>query len=230
MTPLTNGRPRAVAPARLPALGAVAGPALFTLAWLVLGQVSSGYTLYDHEFTTYSPISQPVSGLGMGSTAALMNTAFVVTGLMLIAGVVGIVGTVPALGTTAGVLLGLTGLGQVMDGIFNLEAMLPHSIGFLLALGTPVVSFLVVGSYLRRDPGWRRFGGWLRLGSPVALLLLILFFATFQPTAEGAEQGVAGLIQRIGILHVHGWFVALGWLAYRPRPSIPASRPRDRAQ
>ncbi|MFD2354770.1 hypothetical protein ACFSTC_44170 [Nonomuraea ferruginea] len=67
--------------------GAVAGPALFALSWVVLGLVSPGYTLFGHRFTGYSPISQPVSGLGMGVTGPFMNAAFVVTGLMLIAGV-----------------------------------------------------------------------------------------------------------------------------------------------
>lgn len=33
---------------------------------------------------------------------------------------------------------------------------------------------------------------------------------TFQPIAEGAEQGVAGLVQRVDIVEVHAWFVAMG--------------------
>jgi hypothetical protein len=52
---------------------------------------------------------------------------------------------------------------------------------------------------------------------PLALLLLVAFFAAFQPTADGAEHGVAGLIQRAGAIHVHAWFIAMGWLAYRRR-------------
>jgi hypothetical protein len=55
--------------ARLAALGAVAGPTLFTLAWLVLGFLSPGYTIYGTRIAPYSPISQPVSGLGMGVAA-----------------------------------------------------------------------------------------------------------------------------------------------------------------
>src|SRR6266508_1466598 len=132
------------------ALGAVLGPALFTLAWLVLGFVSTGYTLFDHRFTDYSPISQPISGLGIGSTAPYMNTAFVVTGLMLIAGVIGVFRTIqppvrPTLRRAALALLCCTGVGQVVCGIFTLEAFLPHTLGFVLALGTPIVSFLVAG-------------------------------------------------------------------------------------
>jgi len=209
------------------ALGAVVGPVLFNLTWLVLGFVSPGYTLFDHRFTDYSPISQPVSGLGMGATAPYMNGAFIVTGLVLIVGVIGVFQTTravdptpggrPAARRTAMVLLACTGVGQVIDGIFDLEAVMPHFVGFALALGTPVLGFLVAGHYLRAIPRWRRFGTWLLLGSPLTAVLLALFFLTFQPTADGAEHGVAGLVQRIGIIQVHAWFVALGWRAHRLR-------------
>jgi hypothetical protein len=47
------------------------------------------------------------------------------------------------------------------------------------------------------------------------LLLLILYFVTFTPTADGAEHGIAGLVQRIGVVEMHIWFVAMGWLAWR---------------
>lgn len=214
---------RTASAARRLALGAVVGPVLFTLAWLVLGFVSTGYTLFDHRFTDYSPISQPISGLGMGATAPYMNAAFVITGLILIAGVVGVFRTATAahgstLRRTALVLLACTGAGQVVCGIFNVEAVMPHMLGFILALGTPVVAFPLAGRYLRRIPGWRRFGTLLLLlGGPLTLALLVAFFMTFQPTADGAEHGIAGLVQRAGVVEVHAWLVAMGWLAYRRR-------------
>jgi hypothetical membrane protein len=209
--------------ARVLALGAVAGPVLFTLTWLILGFVSPGYTLFDHRFTDYSPISQPVSGLGMGTTAPYMNTAFVVTGVLLIAGVVGAFRTFPADRPTlrrwsVGLLAG-TGVGQIMVGVFDLEVVMLHSLGFFLAIGTAIVGFLVAGRYLRGIPGWRRLGTGLLFGSPLTLALLIGFFATFQPTAEGAEHGIAGLVQRLLMLQVHAWFVAIGWRAYRRDPA-----------
>lgn len=215
--------PRPVRAVRRLALCAVIGPVLFTVVWFVLGFVSDGYTLFGHRFTDYSPISQPISGLGMGATAPYMNTAFVVTGLLLIAGVIGVFRTAsaddmegrPVLRRTAMVMLACTGAGQVVCGIFDLAAVMTHMLGFILALGTPVIGFLVAGLYLRHLPGWRRFGTWLLLGGPLTLILLAAFFMTFQPTADGAEHGVAGLVQRAGVVEVHAWFVAMGWLAYR---------------
>lgn len=206
--------------ARRLALGAVVGPALFTLAWLVLGFLSPGYTLFGNLIAPYSPISQPISGLGLGPTGMFMNAAFVLSGLVLLAGVAGIFQTVrpsgcrPA-GRTWAALLALSPLGLVVAGVFTLEAVLPHLLGFLLATGTPVVSFLATGAFLRGIPGWRRFGTWLLLGSPLTLVLLVGFFLTFDPAAAGANMGMAGLVQRVLALEVHAWFMAMGWLAYR---------------
>lgn len=220
----------ALSPARWLALGAVIGPVLFFAAWAILGFVNQGYTLYGHQFNHYSVISQPVSGLGMGATAPLMNAAFIVGGLLVAVGAAGILATTATAGRptarwTCAILLGLSGVGQAIDGIFNLEMTVPHSIGFLLALGTPIVSFPVTAAYLRRIPRWRRFGSWLRWGAPVTLVLLVAFFLTFEPTADGAEHGVAGLVQRAGIIEVHAWFVAMGWLAFRGDHTAGTVRP-----
>jgi hypothetical protein len=46
-TPTVHDRASGIAqPARWLALGAVAGPVLFTVAWLILGVLSPGYTLF----------------------------------------------------------------------------------------------------------------------------------------------------------------------------------------
>ena len=205
--------------ARWLTLGAVAGPILFTLAWLVLGFVSPGFTIFGTLVEPYSPISQPISGLGLGITAPYMNAAFVLGGLLIMAGAVGIFQSIPEISPVArwsgAALLALSGLGMVMAGIFILESFLPHMVGVLLGLGTPVLSFLVAGLLLRRIPRWRRFGSWLLLGSPLTLVLLVLSFATFDPVASGAGLGIAGLTQRILVVVVHAWIASLGWLALR---------------
>jgi hypothetical protein len=222
-TDLSSAKPAALAApqsARWLALGAVAGPVLFTLAWFVFGFLSPGYRLFGTLIAPYSPISQPISGLGLGPTGPFMNAAFVLGGLMLLAGVIGVFQTMAASGRPAArwacaALLALSPLGMVVAGIFTLEAVFAHLIGFLLAVATPVVSFLAAGWFLRGIPRWRRFGNWLLLGSPLTLVLVVLFFLTFDPAAAGAGVGVAGLTQRILSVEVHAWFVAMGWLAFR---------------
>ena len=203
------------------ALGAVAGPVLFTLAWVVLGFLSPGYTAWGTRIAPYSPISQGISGLGLGITAPFMNTAFVFSGLLILAGVVSIFQGIREMGALARwsctVLLALSPLGMAVDGIFTLESFLPHMVGFLLAAASPVLSFVDVGLLLRRIPRWRWLGSWLLLGSPMTLVLLVLYFLTFSPTVAGTQTGVAGLTERILVVEVLAWFVAMGWLAFRRR-------------
>jgi len=200
-------------------LGAVAGPLLFTLAWIVLGFLSPGYTAWGTRIAPYSPISQPISGLGLGPTAPFMNAAFVLSGLLTLVGVVGIFQGIKEIGTLARwictVLLVLSPLGMVVDGFFTLESILPHMAGFLLGSGTPVLSFVVCGLFLRHVKIFRRFGIWLLLGSPLTLALTVLYFMTFSPTVAGIQTGVAGLTERILVVEVFAWFVAMGWLAFR---------------
>lgn len=205
--------------ARWLALGAVAGPILFTLAWLVLGFLSPGYTAWGTRIAPYSPISQPISGLGLGITAPFMNTAFVLSGLLILAGVVGIFQSIREMGAVArwscAVLLALLPLGMAMDGIFTLESGFLHFVGFGLGVVSPVLGFVVTGLVLRRVPSFRRFGYWLLLGSPLTLALVVLYFMTFSPTVAGTQTGVAGLTERILIVEVLAWYMALGWLAFR---------------
>src|SRR6266542_4736936 len=111
--------------ARLMALGAVAGPILFTVAWLVLGFLSPGFTIFGTRIAPYSPLSAGISGLGLGPTAPFMNAAFVLCGLLIAAGAVGIFHGIREMGPVARwsctALLALSGVGAVMDGIFTLE-------------------------------------------------------------------------------------------------------------
>jgi len=204
---------------RRAALCAAVGPVLFTLTWVILGLISPGFTLFGTVFEPYSPMSHPISGLGLGPTASFMNAAFVLMGLLLIIGVVGIFQGIGELSARARwsciLLLALSGVGAVLDGIFTLESFLLHFVGFGLGCVTPIVSFLVTGLVLRQVPRWRRLGSWLLVASPTTLMLLVLSFMTFDQADAMAGRGVAGLTERALIVEIHLWFVALGWQAFR---------------
>jgi hypothetical protein len=212
----TRSRGRTAISRRL-ALCAVAGPVLFTLGWFVLGFISPGYTMWGARIAPYSIISQPLSGLGLGTTGPMMNATFILSGLLMVAGAVGVFSSIPELGPTARwigtVLLALPGLGAVIDGIFTLEHFFLHFVGFGLAL-TTVVGFPVVGLLLRRVPAWRGFGSWLIAAGPLTLALTFLYFVTFTPTIEGVQHGIAGLTERLLVLELQAWYVAIGWLAF----------------
>ena len=207
--------------ARLAALGAVAGPILFTLAWLILGFLSPGYTIYGTRIAPYSPISQPVSGLGMGVTAPYMNAAFVLgAGLLTMIGVVGVFATLRAYGgrvrraICAG-LLCLSPLGLGLCGIFTIETPLLHLICFVLFVVTPFISFPVAARFLRRVPDWRRFSTALLIAVPVTAAMLAWFFLSYDQTAITVGQGISGIPERLLLMELQAWFVALGWLGYR---------------
>jgi uncharacterized protein DUF998 len=142
---------------RLPLeLGAIAGPVLLTVAWLVLGAVSPGYTLWGTRVAPYSPISQPISGLGLGQTGPYMNAAFVICGLLIVAGVYGAFQRLPDLRSryVCAALLALPGFGCIVDGLFTFQSFVMHFAGFALAL-TTIATFPVVGFLLRKEAAWR---------------------------------------------------------------------------
>jgi hypothetical protein len=199
--------------------GAIAGPILFTAAWVILGLLSPGYTLWDIHIAPYSAVSQPISGLGLGPTGPFMNAAFVVSGLLLLAGIIGIVTSIPELDPRArwgcAALLGVSPLGCMTDGLFTLESFFPHFVGYLVAIGSTIVSFVVFGLVVRRLPRWRRMGTALIFGGPLTLVLMVAAQLTFDPLAAGANLGIAGLTERMAVTEVLAWFVAMGWTALR---------------
>jgi Protein of unknown function (DUF998) len=205
--------------ARWLTLGAVAGPVLFTLSWLILGFLSPGYTAWGIHFAPYSPIVQPISGLGLGPTGPYMNAAFVLCGVFVLVGVAGIFLSVREIGAVArwscAVLLTLSALGIVMDGVFTLQTFFLHFIGFGVGCGAAALGFLATGFALRRVPRWRGFGNQLLLAGPLTLALVVLSQVTFDQTAIIAGHGIAGLTERIMVVDVLSWFAALGWLAFR---------------
>jgi hypothetical protein len=177
------------------AFGTVAGPVLFTVAWFVLGFLSPVMIFAGGPPIPASPITAPISGLGLGPTGPFMNAAFVIGGLLLTVGVFGVFQSSdltngrPAARWGCAALLALTGLGMAIDGIFTLESFLPHFVGFLLASGIPVLSFLAAGFFFRGFAHWQRFGNWLLLGSPLTLILLVVFQLTFDQTTIMPSKG-----------------------------------------
>lgn len=207
---------------------AIAGPVLFTLGWFTLGFVSPGFSVGGDWIAPYSAVSHPISGLGMGDTAIYMNSAFILGGLLLLVGVIGVFRTVDTLDRPGrwvyAALLGLSPLGLVIAGIFDLDHEIGHFVGFGLVV-SPVFTFALAGRFFRGIPEWRRFGTWLILGSPLTLLLLVLYLLSFDETATSNNDGVAGITSRLLGLGIHAWFVAMGWLAFtHDRRSVSADR------
>ncbi len=213
---------------RVVAFGAIAGPVLFTLAWLVLGAVSPGYRLWDFVIAPYSAVAQPISGLGLGVTAPYMNAAFVVSGLLLLAGVAGIVAALPRVDgrdrRICFALLALTPIGMMIDGLFTFETFLPHIGGYVMAIAGGVLGFAFLGRALRRSPSTRWVGGALLVASATTVVLAIVAQLTFDPAQAGRNVGIGGLTERILIVEILAPFVALGWRTVRRPAAARVSR------
>jgi hypothetical protein len=210
-----NPQPRTRRPAL--ALAAVAGPVLFTIAWIVLGFVNTGYTLWGVHVAHYNPIQQQISALGVGNTAPYMNTTFILTGLLLIVGPIGIFTALHGEMTARTrkwslVLWILPGVGSIVDGIFTFQHV-THSAGFALSLCS-IAGFAVTGIALGQSPTWRNTGRWLIGGAVLTIALTVLFFTTFTPTAAGQLTGIAGLTERILVTELMWWYALLGWRTY----------------
>jgi Protein of unknown function (DUF998) len=223
----TASHSRAQETTRWLTLGAVAGPALFTLAFIVLGLLRPGY----------SSVSEQVSTLAIGPNGGLMRAAFLLDGLLVTVGVVAVfLGLRHDLGAVARwactVLLALSPLGILWAGIFTRDHLALHTLGVVVGLGTPVITFLVVGLVLRRVPSWRRLGTLMLLACPLTVALLVGFTNSVPPSVmrAGGAGGSLGLWQRAMGIEVQAWFVAMGWLAFRRTQRSATPEPTHTSQ
>lgn len=202
-------------------LGSIAGPVIMTLAWIILGLMRPAVkTEWGISGGVIGMITQPFSGLGIGIHGGLFNTAFILNGLLIIAGVLGIfqvidTGREEKLRTISMLLLASSGVGSILCGIFTLESFLIHMLGFILACAAPAFGFLTTGLLLKKIPTWTKIGNLLIYACPLTLVLFVIFFITFQYDLMAAGRGFAGLSERILVLEVMFWYIALGWLAFR---------------
>jgi hypothetical protein len=203
--------------ARWLALGAVAGPVLFTIAAFALTPLHPGYSV----------VSQQVSALAVGPNGAFMRAFFLLYGILVTIGVIASFRILrPELGAGASwvcaALLVLSPLGVLWAGIFTMYHLTLHNIGAQLAFATPIITLPVVGLILRRAPRWRRFGTLMVLGGPLTLALLVGFITSVPQSELATGGGSLGLWQRALALELFAWFVALGWLAFIRSPDARA--------
>jgi hypothetical protein len=205
--------------ARWLALGAIVGPIFFTVAWIILGFVSTGYTLWGVRVAHYSPVKQQISALGVGNTAPFMNATFIIAGLLLIFGAIGIFRVFRHdLSTRAYwwclALWLLPGIGSMTDGIFTFEHFFGHFIGFGLSLMS-IVAFTYTGLLLRHATDAKPIAYGLLTAGPLTVAFTMLYFATFTPTAAGQLTGIAGLTERLLVTGILWWYALMGWVALR---------------
>jgi uncharacterized membrane protein (DUF485 family) len=199
----------------------IAGSILLTLAWIILGLlVPPFHNEYGINGGIAGTITSPISGIGVGPYGFIFNSAFIMTGILIMIGIFGVFlvlnKTNRIIHWIIAILLMLSPLGWIFAGIFNLSVSVPlHMAGFLLAAGTPVISFIMAGLYLRRNGNYKKTGNVLLIGSPVTLVITISCLMVFDYELIAAGGGIAGIISRLLALEVCSMYFLIGLFGMR---------------
>jgi len=195
-----SGTRRVVHPAF--AWAGIVGPVLFTAAFLV--QEAFRRDEFD-------PLAQPVSALETGPTGWIQQVNFLIFGMLTITHAIGQhAGMLPTRGGVAGpLLLGVTGVGPVLSGVFPLfvdaagvTQMPPgHLLGGLTFFLVSPVALIVLSARMRHDPAWRSLALYTLVSGLVLVALDVVTLRLVFPD-DGALHDWAGLVQRITILIV----------------------------
>lgn len=207
-----HGRPEAKAPDTLTrwlAMGGVFGPILYVLLFTLAGLLRPGY----------SPIHDAVSDLGVGPNAWLLNVPGVLNWLLLTALVIAFLRRTRMVVTArlrwlCAALLALPPLGFGVASIFTEDPAtlaIHWMVGALLAFMVPVFALTVTGIALRRNWRWRCWGNYSLIAGPATLVLVGFMFWVFAPGTPIAPARLGGLMERIVIIEILGWYVIAGW-------------------
>jgi hypothetical protein len=78
-----------------------------------------------------------------------------------------------------------------------------------------VAQFPIAALFLSSDRCRARFGNALLMAVSVTVAMLAWFFLSYDQAAITVGQGISGIPERLLLIEVQAWFVALGWLGYR---------------
>jgi hypothetical protein len=164
---------------------------VFTLVYMIDGALTPGY----------NPVTQPISGLALGSNGWVQSANFVFFGAVGLVTAVGVHRSL-APGRGAGLATWLRMIGSaalIVVGCFTTDpAGVPatlhgtiHTVAAFVTLGSSVAFLAVVGVRCLIEPRWR---AWAYLAWSFAALMAACLIA-FIP--ELADEGPAGVLERL---------------------------------
>jgi len=205
---------------RFLAVAGIAAPLLFGVLWVAAGLLRPGY---DH-------IADYGSELGAGPNAWIMNTNFLLTGLLLVAFSLGLARALGAAKSArAGpVLVGIFGSGVFAAGIFSCDPGCPSSGGSLsqqmhdlvsiVAFVAIMIAPIIVSLRMKGDPLWQGY----RLYSIATGVAAIAFFFLFLASTQ-----YVGALQRLFIATPFLWISVIALRLFKVSrlapPSVPPS-------
>jgi len=150
------------------------------------------------SYPGYSHVTQFMSQLGVGPSAAITNANFVVTGLLLVAFAFGLhLGIGEGKGSMLGpALLALSGLGWVLAGVFPCSEWtctatdVHNAVAAPLAFVPIALAPLVFSRRLRADARWRGYASY-SVGTGLALVVLMVVYRITEYTLLEPWVGIA---------------------------------------
>ena len=180
----------------------MAAPLLMVILWTIASLMRPGY----------DQLNQYGSELGTGPNAFIMNTNFVVTGLLIVAFATGLFKNVNGgrwvlIGS---ILLGLFGVGEVVGGFFPCHpgcpvaaqsiSQLAHNADAVIAFVAIALAPLLVSMGLNRDDRWQGYSSY-SLATGITDVCLFLVFSA----AALSCFGYVGLFQRLFLVVPFLW-------------------------
>jgi hypothetical membrane protein len=229
-SPYAEGRERRQADRYAVAAGMAIGP-VWVAATLVSGLSRSGYSFAAH----------PISDLGIGPNAWIVNASLIVPGSLAVVFALGFARLLPAWPwrRVAAVLFATFGLGFAAAGIFHepdpagpltLGGILHFVLGFFVAMVALVAALFLVASGLRHEPGWSRDAAHARAVGWLVIVLVALTQLFFNPDSPLFELGIGGLMEWALFMTWSTWFIVTGYAIFRHRDqatTAPVSMPRE---
>ncbi len=193
----------------------VAGPAIFVIAFIVAGVLRA----------RYSWIHQPVSDLGVGEDAWMVNGSLIVMGVLLSILNIGFFRSLS--GTLRDsrrwlctLLLELSPVGFAVAGAFT-EApstvAIHWMVGADLAFFGPLAAFLAVGLSIRRRTEWRRMALFSFVLWGATLVLVLVMIWGFTPGSSFGKLRLGGLLERLVIISILSWYLVFGLSIWQRR-------------
>ena len=187
----------------IPALSGIIAPLLMISLWAIASLLRPGYD----QLTQYG------SELGTGDNSIIMNTNFIVTGLLIVSFSLGLLTSIrTGFWSSAGsIFVGLFGIGEIATAAFPCDPGCPltnpQSLYQQVHNGIAAVAFtaiaiapLLVSVQLKRDKSWRNYQAY-SLGTGFAALGLFIAFSI----AALYSLLYVGLLQRLFLAFPFLW-------------------------
>jgi hypothetical membrane protein len=212
-------RPEHAAGSWAVAAGMAVGPLWMTAA-LVSGLLRARYSF----------AAQPISDLGIGPNAWMLNASLIGTGVLVVVFALGFRRRLPGLSTrrlatgllvTFGVCFAAAGVfpEPSPDGPVTIGGIAHFVLGFFVAMSALTVALFLIAPGLRKQPGWERHASYTRVTAWLVVALILLTQLFFNPSSPLFELGIGGLMEWALFTSWSIWFMVTALTLLRRDPS-----------